>query len=188
MAEVITTDTAILTGFPYAGITDLARDISDVPRREVRFAVIDGAIAAGGAGNTQTLRVNCLPEPNFAYVIIEAFANIDIVGTNNFQAEAVYSITDDRADIARTYFWFNQMSGTAAVSAGGVKSKIYRAAQVPQLTVTPAAEGDGMQLQFTFTNFVENDNAYTYDFFCRLLQYDIEQANHFAVNSPSPVR
>lgn len=180
--------------FPWQGLDDPLREISVVPRSEVRFQVTDGVITAGGAGNDQELIVQMTLPLNFAYAISEIFVRIlpnTADATNNFSDVAELVVTDSGPAATRaigTFLPSNQaLSSEPIQNIGGIRCYCWSC--LPKVIFKPqASAGVPIFSQLRITNDTDNDGTYNFDLFARFYTYDVDQSLHYASNTPTLVR
>lgn len=187
--------TVELVHFPFSGMAEIPRDRSDVPRASLVFSTNYATVPGAGAGNTQRLRVS-MPFPlNFSYVITDV--NYMIVGdtggaTNNFANVATLNVRQSKGpDGTFEYLQFFPMSlafkaEAAALNAAQNQALLFCLDKAPRQVIIPRDSQDGLVIEHQ--NATANDQDYSVQLYVRVLQYDVEQANNWAVNTPTPVR
>ncbi len=192
MAVVTTTITPALRYFPYSGLPDSYKERSPFPRGELTFVADTEAIALTGAGDNQNLRIRCTLPQGFAYVLADLAFDVfaAVAGdANNFPVNATAFIVDSSvAGQDRTYRTdFSMISESSSLTPGNL-IKTYRPVNQGGKVIR-CAPGQTGEMRLDAFNLTANDGAYTlHTFFARFLQYDIEQAHHYQVNSPVPTR
>lgn len=102
MALISTTFTPVAGYFPYTGIADVARtERSAIPRAEVVFSQIDGAVTLSGAGDTQRININMSLPRNYAYALVDA--NMAVTGADATQwlSVATMAVFNDLAAVTQ---------------------------------------------------------------------------------------
>lgn len=189
MATVKTTITPTEFLFPWQGIDDLARDRSDIPRAELRFSAIESVIAASGVGDNQSIQVVCDLPVNFSYVLLELYLMIGGSGQTDDVTftPALCSIVDNDSG-ARTYNINFDLARQQLQSSSGSYFATYCTSKYPNLVIIPQPTAGNAQLLVDLYNPVANDSAVIANFYARFARYDISQAHHWQVNTPSLVR
>lgn len=176
--------------FPWQGLNDPSREISVVPRSEVRFQVTDGVITASGVGDDQELIVQMTLPVNFSYAVSEVFMRIlpnSADATNNFSDVAEMVVADSGPSATREIGTF-MPSAQALTSApiqnvGGIRC--YSWPVLPKVIFKPqSSAGVPIFSQIRVTNDTDNDGTYNFDLFARFYTFDVDQSLHYAVNTP----
>lgn len=189
MATVTTTITPTQAPFALAGLPDPERDHSMVPRREMRLYTLAAPIALTGVGDNQQVNIIANLPRNFAWRLIDlSFRIFPGAGdTNGFPASCLglIGITNDALS-AQLYYPF-EMSRTAVAMASNIEYFAYRPLQLPREVWLPPEPNGVVQVGIYMYNTTANDVGYTLDFYGRALEYGVEQAHHWEVNTPQPV-
>lgn len=189
MATVTTTVTSTLTRFPYSGPRN---DESIIPLAEIRAAPSGGStsVAATGAGDNQFVTQTITLPQNYAYALVDL--EIEISGAGGGAAinfpQAIFCRFSNAASSASLLVPIEVYNHALARFASvNVPAYVYSAARLPQLVMKPEA-GDAAILELQAFNTTANDGAYTWISFARFLQYSLDQAFDYRVNTPLPVR
>jgi len=186
MAVATTTFTPAPLIFPYAGLDTLGGDRSAHPFAELRFTVLSGAVAVEAGGDSQKVDVTCNLPVNFAYTLMNAHYAIfgaDIAdwenGCDSFWTDGFGSGNNTRSMISPIATWNEAVSETA---------KVFRFDIAHLGVLLPNSPASQPQFRVRNANPVINGSVMAINFHARFLQFNIEQAYNFAVNSPTPTR
>lgn len=191
MATVDVSLTPIETIFPFTGITEVVRDRSEVPRAELFYSLLSGSIAAAGAGDDTRVNVAVTLPRNFAYVLIEANVYLDQAAGTTFGWDSdIYGSLTDGNSTTRLYNYNFFLEGSSVMidTQQDRPRKVYQLLgnQVPNIVCLPREGGQAIcSLSFGSTGQNVQTNA---QLFLRFLQYDVTQAHHFDVNTPTFTR
>lgn len=174
--------------FPYAGIDDNQKAITGIPRGEIAFSIIAGAVTVAAAAEFQSIAVTCLPPPSYAYVVREIFASYSADDADDWSGCGLGNLSDAEAAGARLNTMIYEMFANGAIDLETVFLRNWTPQQLPKQVVYPTVPNGSIFSQNTFANPVADGSAGTFTFNARFLQFDIAQANHYAVNYPLPVR
>lgn len=196
MALITTTVAPTPTLLPYTGLTQTVRERNNVGRAEVRFDVAGTTIPATGAGDQQRVFLSCALPRGYAYALLNATARIGGTDSDSwdFNAEAVFQ--DGIGANATQEIHHNLQNGYRAVlgateapnaRAGGFNF-IYEIVERVPAVLWNKNNSDSVRY---FADFVTGDtNTSACSFSCALnfIQYDIEQAYDYRINTPTFVR
>lgn len=177
---------------PLSGYPEPASEKSWLARAMVEAAVVDGAIAAAGAGDNQRLIVDLTLPSGFTYVMCGFVLSIakDAAGTMNFGDNARLDMYNAVTGSSRTLN-VNMgafSNGIANFGSANTERKDYKPWQVYQAPLIPATHTESIYWVFDIYNETANDAAYTMNLAACFLQYDIAQSYHTALYSQQPVR
>lgn len=188
MAVDTTVFTPALEKFPYSGMDTLGGDRSGNPFAEIGYAVVGGAIAVEAGGDSQKIDVQCNLPVNFAFSLMSLSAKLSGTDIADWEAVADCFMTDGattggekRTKLIAIPSWSEGITGTDKV-------RIYRFDFKGLGVILPGNAVSIPQIRFILSNDTVDGSAMTLNFFARVLQFNIEQAYYFAVNSPMPVR
>lgn len=177
--------------FPYQGMPEIPMERSAIPRGEVQYRIVGGAVTIGAVGEDQRIAITCSFPPNFSYVLAEVTMKI-AVGQgldNDWQAVAIGNITDSTGvdiNYQTNFEGINTAIGDDTTVVG--PKRIYGFDNLPKVTIlTPPGSTPG-RLAVTCANLTLAGPVGTLDFFARFYQYDVTQTHHYAVNSPTLIR
>ncbi len=186
MAVATTTFTPSAMVFPYEGLPTLGGDHSQHPFAELRFNILAGTVAVEAGGDSQKIDVQVTLPRNFAYTPMDVHFSIFGADFADWEAFADCFWTDGlgtgpnpRTVLAPIPCWNEGVSGTL---------RSYRFDFERMGVLKPGGGGSTPQFRVLLVNPVINGSAMTVNFSARFLQYNIEQAHYFAVNSPTPTR
>lgn len=160
-----------------------------MPRSEIIYAGENEIVTLGGVGDEQRLDITCDLPQNFSYALAELHADISTAGgtTNTWDVDAIAFIVDATGP-DRT------VNVSMPVTAGGVVDdivlprRVYKLENPMKAVLVPPPNSTGAKLGITFNNDVQGAVGALVTFFIRFYQYDIEQAHHYAVNTPNLIR
>lgn len=189
MATVTTTITPTQTPFPFSGYTEPISDYSGVARGEIRFSG-SATVAAPGAGNNQQVTATISPDPDYAWVLHDLVFTIAAnTGSAVAFPDAVQAyVTDGGTAATRSMFFSMEMVSHGLAFHNALPYKIYSLQDTYHGVVLSPYPASTPALQVRTYNTTANDVAYTAAVDGRIIQYDISQAHHLAVNSPIPTR
>lgn len=185
-ATIITIEPRV---FPFTSLSQVEQERSLVPRGEVIFTTFDEAITAGGAGGQEVI-INMTPPFNFAYAIVDCSLRIGAASTadiNDWNNEAPGTIIENRGANRFLTMPFEGENKGVHLSIGIAFTRDYTFKVLPKALFEPNVDTTS-PVSLAVANSVAGGLAATADVFVRLLQYDISQKHHFAVNTPIPVR
>jgi len=187
MATVTTTITPTPVPFPYSGLPDVISERTGIPRGEQSFNENGTAITLAGVGDVQQLIVNCNLPPGYAYVFRECNAFNLATDATDWDSTAYLGFTDSLTGGEQSFKIAVEMASSGATQFG--TRKIINSPIEPfRQVILPANGTSQIQAQLIWTNAVTNGAVGSLFFSCRFLQFDIEQAHHYAVNYPIPTR
>lgn len=188
MALISTNFTPVVQYFPYTGIADVARtERSAIPRAEIVFAQIDGAVTISGVGDTQRINVNMNLPRNYAYALVDA--NIAVTGVDALQwaTTVAMAVFNDLAAVTQKVHLQGVSNGL--LNTGADSRKSYTFATLTKQIIKPlVGSASSVFAQVQLSNNTTDQTAMEVDFFFRWFQFDIDQALHFAVNQAILVR
>lgn len=189
MTIIVTTQAPLQRYFPFTGASDLERARTEIPMREVRcISPRVNTIPTTGVGDNQQLDVDIILDRNYAYVLSDLFLRIsaDTGDTNNWGAVVNASWRD--AFTGAMVFIPMEMVSEGIAIVRDKQHRVYSITRNPQIVMIPNRADANPYLEIGAYNSTSNDVEYTTGFFARFMQYGIEQAHHYAVSTPTPVR
>jgi hypothetical protein len=196
---------------PFTGGTDRDRLLRGAARGETIYTKND-LWAAPGAGNNRSINFTCELDNNFAWVLTDASCTILVPNVASMYLEAVGLLEIAIPSNSRTEYIYGQyyaypsrQSDSGNTAIGSITADKWNT-QYPIVTDTGGMTFDlvktpnYMLIPFTQsgTNVVTvsnifsedslNGNQYSYRFAARFLQYDIDQAYDYRVQSPQLMR
>ncbi len=183
MATTLTEDTIEPVAFPWAGVNDIVGDRSAIPRGCIRFNGAGTIAAAATVADDQALYLhNFLPQ-NFAYVCTDMHMRIITLtnGLDNDWNEPGYVSMFGRDgflgwDLITTATSANDQQSSRA-------AQMYHAENITSEVIIPPV-GSNIDVFIAVAIQDLDKAAMTYNFHASYLQFDISQANNWAVNSP----
>lgn len=190
MALITTTVTPTPQQVPYVGIEEISQDRSSLPKGELWFFA-DSPITVSGAGDYQSVVVNCNFPRNFAYALLDisyriygASVAITFDDVASFGIQNGFKFLGGTTSYASYELFTDGQMGSADVTTC---AKIYALREKP--TALVYADTNNESVQIIHNNINANQaQAVNVQMFCRFAQYTIEQANHVMVNTPQLVR
>ncbi len=191
MALVVSVITPDLKLFPLAGLQDIPRERSDVPRQQLIFSVLSSTVAGAGVGDNQGIRIDLALPQRFSYVFMDFFMLIRGASagvTNSFDSIGRVNLNDDVSGGNRSYLMLRSCVSPGASPINGLLTKCYAYdGQLPSVVIAPPP-GAAAQVTVEVTNSVDDDQDYVVQAAFRFMVYDINQTNHYQVNTPQLVR
>lgn len=191
MATEQTTKLPVQAWRPYAGVPSIAQTQTFVPRGHLDLTVLAGAIDAPGASTNQLLRINATLPVNYAYAIVDiSFAITGLSGASNLWDPSASLSFADGNSVTRTFSAMSEMvNSNVMVNGGGaLPARVYFPHNLSNMVIRPAEPGQGVVIDIWCQNDTDNDIGYTLDFYCKVLQFSLQQSFEYPVNSPMPVR
>lgn len=191
MATELTTIAPEALLFPYSGLDDPSRELSIVPRQEVRFIDKGTTVPDPGVGDNQAVSVLCLPPPNFAYALVDLnlFVQSSLAGTFNLPKGFFTLFQDALTSAASTVVASLCVeAGVIVHSTGGAVDTFQYCLRDPFRQIMVPQPGNQVSLGMSMFNPTADDVDYTVAVYCRMLMFDINQANHYSINTPQLVR
>jgi len=163
----------------------IGQDRSPVPRSELIFTVSSGAILIATGGNDQEVNITVVLDTGFSYSIQECYASIKSVDAADWQDNG-FVIVNTGALLGTTVRIELESELSTAFVDGANVNRGYQWRNFPGNLLMPS--DTGASATFKLGNQVIDGAAATLQFMCRVLQYDIEQAHHYQVNTPTLIR
>lgn len=189
MAIVQTTVNIDPVIFGFSGLGGMIQPQTEVPRGEVVYSTTNEAVTVG-TGDGQFLEIICNLPRNFAYVLMEIHLGITGVGVDDWDEVALAALVDTKTPNGRS---FNlQMQGTS----NGLGHRLpgsnfsFRRLYTFEDYAKVLVQGSAARLNVDLANdgLGDLDQVAAFEFYARFLMYDIDQAHHYQVNTPTPVR
>lgn len=144
-----------------------------------------------GVGDNQAISILCRPPINFAYALVDLnlFVQSTLAGTFNLPKGFFTLFQDALTSAASTVVaTLCVEAGTIVHGTGGAVDTFQYCLRDPFRQILTPAPGGQVQLSMSMFNATADDVDYTVAVYCRMLMYDIDQANHYAINTPQLVR
>lgn len=190
MADITTTFSITPQLLGFSGLDEAMRNNSQVPRQEVIYNVLDGDIPLTGVGDNQIISITTALPSGYAYVLAEVSMMLSAAsGTTNGFADTFAGFVVDGVS-GRNFQRFFEMTAPGLIIAGpqtALPARCYSPRNLPQVVILPP-EGEVSLMALLIKNATAGDVAYKLNFFARFLMYDVNQAHHWAVNTPTLVR
>jgi hypothetical protein len=195
---------------PYTGGTDRDRLLRGAARGETIYTIND-IWAQAGSGNKRSINFTCELDNSFAWVLTDASCVFLEAGSTSMYMEAVGMLEIELPSSSGLEYVYGQYQSFASRGAdsgtpiGDIDSAKYNT-QYPIVTDTAgmtfdlAVKPNYMLLPFNqggtsvvtvssiFSEDSTNQPAYSYRFAARFVQYDIDQAYDYRVQSPQLTR
>ncbi len=172
--------------FPFTGFEKgPSRISSPYPRGQVTFSNASVAITVAGAGEDQLWRINMVLPIGYAYVLVEVHFQIqgalaDLAGWDTvFNGEI--NLTNPVRAIP-----FDGVSLGDTFATTLLDRRIFTFPDLPKDIII--SDDGTAQAGFRVGNHTTDDAAMTGIIFGRFLQYDVEQAHHYLVQTPQLIR
>lgn len=174
--------------FPYSGLDTLGGDESPHPFTELRFNVLAGAVPVEAGGNTQRADITVTLPRNFAYTLMDIHYSMTGADGADWDAGVDCWFTDGTSSTGpanlRTFIaiipaWSEQIAGNL---------RAFRFDTTKMGVIIPGSPDSTPQFRTIHQNLNINGSLMTVQFHMRVLQFNLEQAYYFAVNSPTPTR
>jgi hypothetical protein len=196
---------------PFTGGTDAQRLAQGAARGETRFATDTAASWPNpGAGNNRSCAVTVELDRDYAWVLTDITAIIILFGQlDNISADAVAFTEIAIPDSGGNKYHYNQLvsnpsrqntSGTTAIGSmaatnyntqypildvGTPSAMTFTPVSLPQFMLYPFDNSNNsIDVTTVFSEAIGNGLAYTIRYSARFLQYDINQAYDWRVQSP----
>lgn len=184
-------DTTVFTPtmirFPYIAPPALAIPdswLTPIPRGEGIFSIFNGVVAAPSAGDSQSLSINCILPNSFAYVLVEVTCRLqdtEIGDSADWDDNMQSYVTDDASN----------GSWLAAPQTPGLRyrtnnlqvvgGQAFQMMLPPKKMILPKSDEGGLFLT-NYNNSIDGGPMQIF-FMAKFLEYDLNQAHFFAVNT-----
>lgn len=185
MADIDTTFTLAPEIFPFSGVPTESSGIP-VPLREYRFTLLAGAIALTGVGENQNVVAAMTLPTAYAYSMQDLHVQlvpVDVADANNMPQSCLGTFRDG----GTTRVHMELHNKAMVIGGGGAQQRVYAPVDMPKVVLLPGTPDDSVSFLVLVYNTTANTHAYTMGVYARFLQYTLDQARHWAVNTPSPV-
>lgn len=191
MATTVTSFTPNPLLFSYTGLP--AGDLrANLPRAEVHFGgpQLSANVTVAAAGEDQRIDITCVLPSGYAYVLRELHLGMQNDDVADWEDNGFTTFQNATTDADRTTF---VPMGINSPGGGANGPALFRwknwtlTDPIRQVTL-PAIGNQGLEFFLSLQNPVIDGAAGFAHFQIRFLQYDIEQAHHYAVNNPIPTR
>ncbi len=175
--------------FPFLGLGQLGLDRSNVPRSEIVYSGEAVVVTAGMVGEEQRLDITCELPQNFSYALAEFHCDIATAGgtTNSWDADAIAFMVD-AVGTDRTINVSMPITAEGIVDDVVLPRRVYNLQNPMRAVLVPPPNTIGAKLGATFNNDVQAAVQAAVTFYIRFYQFDIEQAHHYSVNTPTLIR
>lgn len=191
MAATVTTIAPPPLLFSYTGLP--AGDLRlNLPRAEVHFGgpQLSANVTVAGAGDDQRIDITCTLPLGYAYVLRELHLSMVNDDAADWEDNGFTTWQNSTTEADRSTFvpMGIHSTGGGANGPAGFRVKNWTLVDPIRQVVKPAVGNQGLEFFLSLQNPVIDGAAGFVHFMIRFLQYDIEQAHHYAVNNPIPVR
>lgn len=174
--------------FPYIGLMSGDYAQTFIPKSEVLFSLSAGTIVVAGAGEDQQVRVTCNLPRGWAYVFLEATLRITNADVADWDDCASSEMKDNDSGTVNFITHMTMCTGAGIAHASTTQPiKTYHVMNPINKVFLCNGAGDG-RLRFVLHNLVIDGAAGTCDAYARFLRFELNQAHHYAVNTPVSVR
>lgn len=178
-----------LTRFAYISPTPPPNSwLTPIPRGEAIFSVFFDTIAAPSAGDSQSMSITCALPTTFAYILMEATVEIydaEVGDTADWDPALRATVRESASQ--GEWIATPRMDAGAAFSISAIlKGKVYQMLDPPKKMIIPKVGGG--EVFFAMQNTSVDGGPMTCNALVKLLEFDLNQAHYYAVNTPVPVR
>lgn len=162
--------------------------LTPIPRGEALFAINDGSVLAAAAGASQSFSITCVLPSTFAYIMMEASIELydqEAGDIATWDSSIRCSVREDVTAPAWTASPRMDAGSTYSLSAV-LKGKSYQVADVPRKMIVPGIAG-GLAYFEAMTTTIDL-GILKINALIKFLEFDLNQAHYYAVNTPVPVR
>jgi len=163
-----------------------------IPAAQISFRVYGGTIAAAAGAADQSFRIHCLLREGYAYILndVSMYLTDAEAGDIADWGTKVTAYTSNVADgetgespwlAGVPMEGINVINGSTALGAG-----IYTPARIPQNIIIPNSAN--AELHLNMFNAQTDGGPITLYLLATFLEFSIQQAHHWAINTPWPVR
>lgn len=177
------------TGYIGLGLNDVS---SLIPQAEVNFILRADTVIEAAAGKDQQLIIRCDLPAGFAYI----FQGAQLLCDETEAGDMADWNTDLRSFLQNTTAaapaqgrWLYPLSftgGDLVNNSAVLKSRTFIAEAQSKLVIP--LFGTVARMDSAFWNVVIDGGALTINFVAKFLEYDLNNAYHWAINTPIPVR
>jgi len=186
MATTTTNFTPAPSRFSYSGL-DVPSNVP-IPAAEISFRVDAGTVTAAAAAEDQKWQLHCYLAEGYAYILkgLNLYIYDAEAGDMADWTNQVACWLTNNTDGAPQYIIGLPMAGDIALTTAVLKSASWQVA-LPKKIIIPLGGHQG-ELHLAQFNPVADGGPMTLYFQADFLQFSIEQAHHWAINTPWPVR
>jgi len=181
--------------FPFVGFPEPQSDFMFYPRSEITYNIKNGLVPnPASALDDQLCSVSCALPGNFAYVVAEVhlqlFASLPSGNANvsDWEGQCETYITETASFASADALWYTEgLSGGAFLGTETVQARrVYQFASLVKKVILPRLED--ASLTMNVANPVLNGPDVKINFQARFLTFDISQAHHVAISTPTLIR
>lgn len=158
---------------------------TQLPKAEVVFQEYDTTVTAGEVGDSQKLTIQCNVPTSYAYVLQELSMVMYGSDIDDWQAASFVTLSDGTGAAGWSYSPRFEANLAIGNSAGTIRTWNVQEPGVPKKVMIAVTAGN-IFLEFYNANL--DGAAANIRFFCRFLQFDLNQAFRTSINSPILVR
>lgn len=147
-----------------------------------------GPIVVAGAGEDQQVKITCTLPRGWAYVFVEAtmrLTNVDIADWDDCASSEMQDSTSGPVHFIAHMTMCND--GSIAHASTTQPIKTYHVVNPINKVILCNGDGDG-RLRFIIMNTTIDGAAGQVDCYARFLRFEMNQAHHYAVNTPVSTR
>lgn len=158
---------------------------SPIPKAEIIYAITGGTVTAAAAGEDQEMIIFCPLRQGYAYVLTEMemlFREAEAGDIGDWDA-SMTATTTNGAWVAANRF----DGGIAVNNSTSLQDRTFKCAQPTQKIIIPTGPA-AANLFIRGWNTSIDGGPMTVNFLARFLEFDLQQAHHWAIQSQFPVR
>lgn len=188
MATTDTTITVTPSNFPLIGYNALDGFANYIPRSELLFKSGSTAVTVAGAGEDQRILASCILPRGWAYVFLEATMRMDNPDVADWDDCAGLELSDSIAD--PNFLCHMTFCNPSGEISHGSTAQFWKSYYVhnPVNKVFLCDGADDGRLRIILMNTTIDGTAGSVHIYARFARFDLNQAHHFAVSAPMPVR
>jgi hypothetical protein len=216
MATIVTT-ASLKKGYDaFTGLSSGQRTQSGIPRAQLVYTARSATWAAPGAGNDRQLQFDMTLDTNsnYGFVLTDCFVRVENqAAAGTVECSAIGAVDIFPGGNIVTSPWIptrlisqpsrQNVAGNTAI--GTIDADYYNSAFVepggtgmrfvleeqdkPKALIYPyESVGSSSYVRVVLGELAINGAAYVYDFYCRFLQFDIDQSYNYVLNTPQLTR
>lgn len=190
MATTATTLTPDYIREPFIGLPpQLSTLQSPIPQAELSFVTFQGSVTAAASTEDQLLTINCVLPTGYAYIFQGASLLLEETEAGDLAAwDQDFGTFLRNTNVAGPRRWLAGLKfagGELYDRTAALKARIFVCPGYNKLI--RATNGDGL-FSAAGRNVTIDEGAVTVYFVANFLEFDLNQARHWAVNTPIPVR
>lgn len=181
--------------FSYIGLPPDSDVTSPIPKAEINFIINAGVVTAAASGEDQEYMIHCALAPGYAYVLMNVNMYIlaaSVADSADWEDNANAwtsnaNVHGGQPDFVGRYLSGLRLEGITTNPGNGLGLKTYQVGNVTNNIILPLRGYPGA-LHISNINDTIDGGALTMYFVARFLEFDLQQAHHWAINTPWPTR